>query len=116
MRDRLELVRPATVLAALVSVQATLGAMTVLSGLNVWINSVHVVCGALLLATSLVLTLRAWRGSFADRAAVQLVTDPSRIANPAAVGRTSPAILTASTSKTSDDRRGRLQPDPGVRA
>jgi len=66
MRDRTELVRPATLLAALVGVQATLGALTVLSRLNVWVNSIHVVCGALVLATSLVLTLRAWRGSFAE--------------------------------------------------
>jgi hypothetical protein len=29
------------------------------------INSVHVVCGALVLTTSLVLTLRSWRGAFA---------------------------------------------------
>lgn len=66
LRDRRELVRPATLLAALVAVQATLGALTVLSRLNVWINSVHVVCGALALATSLVLALRSWRGRFAD--------------------------------------------------
>ena len=66
MRDRLELVRPATLLVALVAVQATLGALTVLSRLNVWFNSIHVVCGALVLTTSLVLTLRTWRGSFAD--------------------------------------------------
>lgn len=57
---RRELTRPASLLVALVAVQVTLGAATVLSGLNVWINSFHVVCGALVLATSLVLTLRAW--------------------------------------------------------
>src|SRR5215470_3556844 len=56
--DRRELVRPAVLLAALVVVQVTLGAMTVLSRRDVWINSVHVVCGALVLTTSLVLTLR----------------------------------------------------------
>jgi cytochrome c oxidase assembly protein subunit 15 len=116
MRDRSELVGPATLLAALVSVQATLGAMTVLSGLNVWINSVHVVCGALLLATSLVLTLRAWRGSFAGSAAAQGATDHSRIADSAAAARTAPAILTTPTGKAPDERRVRLQPDPGVRA
>ena len=66
MRDRLELVRPAALLMALVIVQATLGALTVLSHLNIWLNSVHVVCGALVLTTSLVLTLRSWRGMFAD--------------------------------------------------
>jgi cytochrome c oxidase assembly protein subunit 15 len=60
-----ELVRPAMLLAALVVVQVTLGAMTVLSRRDVWINSVHVVCGALVLTTSLVLTLRTWRVRFA---------------------------------------------------
>jgi protein-S-isoprenylcysteine O-methyltransferase Ste14 len=45
-------------------VQLTLGALTVLSGLYVWINSLHVVCGALVLTTSLVLTLRTWRTKF----------------------------------------------------
>jgi heme A synthase len=47
-----------------VVVQIALGALTVLSGLYVWINSVHVVCGALVLTTSLVLTLRTWRTRF----------------------------------------------------
>ena len=42
----------------------TLGALTVLSRRDVWINSAHVVCGALVLTTSLVLTLRAWRVTF----------------------------------------------------
>jgi heme a synthase len=60
-----ELTRPAALLVALVAVQITLGAMTVLSRRDVWINSVHVVCGALVLATSLVLTLRTWRVKFA---------------------------------------------------
>ncbi len=59
------LTRPATLLAALVVVQITLGALTVLSRRDVWINSVHVVCGALVLTTSLVLTLRTWRTKFA---------------------------------------------------
>jgi cytochrome c oxidase assembly protein subunit 15 len=60
-----DLSRPASLLAVLVAVQITLGAMTVLSRRDVWINSVHVVCGALVLTTSLVLTLRAWRVKFA---------------------------------------------------
>src|SRR5207253_6836325 len=64
-RDRPELTRPATLLAALVAVQIALGALNVLSRLDVWINSVHVVVGALVLTTSLVLTLRAWREIFA---------------------------------------------------
>jgi cytochrome c oxidase assembly protein subunit 15 len=59
-----ELRRPAALLIALVVAQITLGALTVLSRRNVWINSVHVVCGALVLTTSLVLTLRTWRAKF----------------------------------------------------
>ena len=56
---------PAALLVALVAVQVTLGAMTILTRRNEWINSLHVVCGALVLATSLVLTLRSWRVRFA---------------------------------------------------
>lgn len=63
-RHRQELTRPATLILALVALQVTLGALTVLSRRDVWINSTHVVCGALVLATSLVLTLRSWRGRF----------------------------------------------------
>ena len=64
-RARRELMRPATLIVALVAAQVTLGALTVLSQRDPWINSVHVVCGAMVLTTSLVLTLRTWRGSFA---------------------------------------------------
>jgi heme a synthase len=64
-RRRRELVGPASVIAGLLVVQVTLGALTVLSRRNVWINSAHVVCGALVLATSLVITLRSWRVRFA---------------------------------------------------
>jgi len=64
-RRRRELTRPAATLVALVAVQVTLGALTVLSRRDVWINSLHVVCGALVLTTSLVLTLRSWRVRFA---------------------------------------------------
>jgi cytochrome c oxidase assembly protein subunit 15 len=63
--DRRELTRPASLLAALVVIQLTLGALTVLSQRNPWINSFHVVGGALVLTTSLVLTLRCWRVRFA---------------------------------------------------
>ena len=62
---RRELTRPAALLVALVVTQITLGALTVLSRRAVWINSLHVVCGALVLTTSLVLTLRSWRVKFA---------------------------------------------------
>jgi cytochrome c oxidase assembly protein subunit 15 len=63
-RRRRELARPAALLVTLVVVQVFLGAFTVLSGRAVWINSLHVVCGALVLTTSLVLTLRSWRIKF----------------------------------------------------
>ena len=46
--------------------QVTLGALTVLSGKHYIINSLHVVTGACVLVTSLVLTLRAHRARFAD--------------------------------------------------
>jgi cytochrome c oxidase assembly protein subunit 15 len=64
-RDRGELTRPALLLLLLVAAQVTLGALTVLSRRDPWINSVHVVCGAMVLTTSLVLTLRTWRVRFA---------------------------------------------------
>jgi heme a synthase len=64
-KERTELRRPATLIVALVAVQVTLGALTVLSRRDPLINSVHVVCGALVLTTSLVLTLRSWREYFA---------------------------------------------------
>jgi cytochrome c oxidase assembly protein subunit 15 len=63
-RDRRDLVRPAFIIVALVAAQVTLGAFTVLSRRDPWINSLHVVCGALVLATSLVITLRTWREAF----------------------------------------------------
>jgi len=64
--------RPAAMLVALVMTQVTLGALTVLSRRNEVINSVHVVCGALVLATSLVLMLRSWRVRFADKAITEV--------------------------------------------
>jgi cytochrome c oxidase assembly protein subunit 15 len=63
-RNRSELTRPALLAVVLVAVQIALGALAVLSRRDVWINSAHVVCGALVLATSLVLTLRTWRVRF----------------------------------------------------
>ena len=53
----------------LVALQVTLGALTVLSGKHYIINSLHVVTGACVLVTTLVLTLRAHRARFADTAA-----------------------------------------------
>ena len=62
---RVELRRPSLLLLALLTVQITLGALTVLTGKHYVINSLHVVTGAMVLATSLVLTLRACRPRFA---------------------------------------------------
>ena len=56
--------RPSLALLLLVAAQITLGALTVLSGKHYIINSLHVVFGAMVLGTSLVLTLRAWRPRF----------------------------------------------------
>jgi cytochrome c oxidase assembly protein subunit 15 len=64
-RSQRRLSTPAAVLVMLVAIQVTLGALTILTRRNEWINSLHVVCGALVLATSLVLTLRSWRVRFA---------------------------------------------------
>jgi heme a synthase len=63
-RDRPDLTRPAGLMLGLVAAQVTLGALTVLSQRNPWINSFHVVGGALVLTTSLVIALRSWRASF----------------------------------------------------
>jgi cytochrome c oxidase assembly protein subunit 15 len=64
-RSNASLRTPAALLMSLTAVQIALGAFTVLSGRAVLINSLHVVCGALVLATSLVVTLRGWRVRFA---------------------------------------------------
>ena len=64
-KSRSELRRPAMLLLALLLVQVTLGALTVLSKKEFIINSLHVVTGASVLVTSLVLTLRAHRARFA---------------------------------------------------
>lgn len=62
---RVELRRPALLLCALLVAQITLGALTILSGKHYIINSLHVVTGAIVLGTSLALTLRAYRPRFA---------------------------------------------------
>jgi cytochrome c oxidase assembly protein subunit 15 len=65
-RGRAELRWPSLLLLALLMVQITLGALTVLTGKHYVINSLHVVTGAMVLATSLVLALRACRSQFAE--------------------------------------------------
>ena len=59
--SRPELVRPSWLLVLAVSAQITLGALVVLSGKQPIVNTLHVATGALVIATSLVLTLRAFR-------------------------------------------------------
>ncbi len=61
---RRELVLPATLLAFFVLAQICLGAFVIWSGLQPVVNTAHVVNGALVLATSLVLTLRSHRCPF----------------------------------------------------
>ena len=62
--QRRDLVRPAVLLPGLVFVQITLGAFVIWSGKNPFINTTHVVNGAAVLGTSIVLTLRAFRAGF----------------------------------------------------
>jgi cytochrome c oxidase assembly protein subunit 15 len=59
-----ELTRPAWVLVVAVAVQVALGALVVLSRKQPVINTLHVATGAIVLATSLVVTLRAYRVRF----------------------------------------------------
>ena len=61
---RMELTRPAFALLFLVAMQVTLGAFVIWSGKNPAINTAHVVNGALVLGTSLMLTLRCHRIGF----------------------------------------------------
>jgi cytochrome c oxidase assembly protein subunit 15 len=68
-RRRRELMRPSLLLLALLTLQITLGALTIWTQKHYIINSLHVVTGGSVLATSLVLTLRAHRRRFADAAA-----------------------------------------------
>ena len=62
-RGRRELVRPAVLLLGFVAIQVTLGAFVIWSRRDVVVNTLHVVNGAAVLGTSLLLALRAWRGS-----------------------------------------------------
>jgi len=64
-RDRRELVQVGWMLAAAVATQVTLGALVVLSGKQPVVNTLHVATGAVVLATTLVVTLRTFRVRFA---------------------------------------------------
>ena len=75
-RGEAPLAVPALLLLCLVSLQVVLGAFVVLSGLQPIVNTAHVVNGALVLATSLVLTLRTLKPAI-DRATANIVTAPT---------------------------------------
>lgn len=62
--DASALLRPSIALVALVAVQVTLGGLVVLTAKQPIVNTFHVATGALVLATSLVVTLRAFRVRF----------------------------------------------------
>ena len=105
-RSRRELMRPATLLVALVAVQVTLGAFTVLSQRNPWINSFHVVGGALVLTTSLVLTLRTWRVRFASAQSTQSAAVSSVSAGSAVSAVSASPVSAASAVSAVSARRG----------
>ena len=79
-RSRRELVWPSIVLLCLLPLQITLGALTVLTGKHYIINSLHVVTGASVLVTSLILTLRTFRVRFADQ--IGSTYAPARVGPP----------------------------------
>jgi cytochrome c oxidase assembly protein subunit 15 len=81
-RGRRELVRPAVLLLVFVAIQVTLGAFVIWSRRDVVINTLHVVNGAAVLGTSLVLALRAWRGSGVPEFQGSGVLVPNRSAGP----------------------------------
>jgi cytochrome c oxidase assembly protein subunit 15 len=76
------LVRPSVLLLCLLAVQITLGAFTVWTERHYIINSLHVVTGASVLVTSLVLTLRAHRSRIGSG-----VTETSSPSMPAIASR-----------------------------
>jgi cytochrome c oxidase assembly protein subunit 15 len=81
--DHVDLAHPSLLILILLVIQATLGGLTVLTRRQPWINSLHVVGGALVLTTSLVITLRSWRASFPDApAAAKSIPNPQSIRNP----------------------------------
>ena len=75
-RPQRDLIRPATLLFILVCSQATLGALVVMSALQPIINTAHVVNGALVLATSVVLTLRVLHRTLQQPAIGDAKTSP----------------------------------------
>jgi cytochrome c oxidase assembly protein subunit 15 len=99
-RARRELVLPATLLALFVLAQVCLGAFVIWSGLQPIVNTAHVVNGALVLATSLVLTLRSYRCRFSELPAAPATRERAtalsrreREARAAALGGGAPSAL-----------------------
>lgn len=86
-RSRPELRRPSALLLLLLTTQITLGALTVLTGKHYIVNSLHVVTGAAVLVTSLVLALRSSRARFGVDGAETPVYEGD-VRTPAPVGRT----------------------------
>jgi cytochrome c oxidase assembly protein subunit 15 len=76
-RSRPELTRPISLLILIVATQVSLGALVVLTGKQPIVNTLHVATGALVLVTSLVLTLRTFRVRFAQPAATRRVSGPA---------------------------------------
>ena len=66
--------------------QVTLGAFVIWSAKDIAINTAHVACGALTLATSLVLTLRSYRVRFEGAARRCRARPPAGAANAGTVG------------------------------
>ena len=62
--DRREFMVPAGILLLAIATQITLGAAVVLSGKQPVINTLHVATGAIVFATTVVLTLRSYRSRF----------------------------------------------------
>jgi heme A synthase len=82
-RDTPALVIPAIATAALTALQIALGGATVLTGLAVVPATAHVVIGAILLATSVLLALLSARMAGAERLEVKMYR---RAEAPAAAG------------------------------
>jgi cytochrome c oxidase assembly protein subunit 15 len=80
--------RLAALLAALGLAQIALGVLTVLSGRNPWLASLHTACGALLLAGQTALLLTAYRAVFHDDPVAAAVARPA--APPARLAGESP--------------------------
>ncbi len=75
-RDERSLLVPTMAVAVLVSIQVALGGAVVLSSRAVFPNTVHVALGALILGTSMAMTLYAWRG-------VEVVEGAAAVTEPA---------------------------------